>query len=177
MGYEVAGGLGAKMAEPERDVFVFVGDGSYIMLHSELLTSIQEDKKITIILFDNLGFQCIYNLQTDQGSEGFGTEFRYRSKEDNQLSGKYIEIDFASNARSYGAMAYTARTTEEFKDALKKARENKVTTLIDTKVLPGTMSGSYESWWYLGVAEVSESKKVQEAYKEMKENLDKSRKY
>ena len=152
MGYEVAGGLGVKMAEPDRDVFVVVGDGSYVMLHSELLTSLQEGKKIIIVLFDNYGFQCISNLQTGQGSEGFGTEFRFRSKKDNLISDDYMEIDFAANARSYGAKAYTARTSEEFKDALKKAGENSVTTLIDVKVLPGTMSGSYESWWYLGLA-------------------------
>ncbi|GKV65862.1 MULTISPECIES: 3D-(3,5/4)-trihydroxycyclohexane-1,2-dione acylhydrolase (decyclizing) [unclassified Sporosarcina] len=178
MGYEIAGALGVKMAaDKDEDVYAFVGDGSYLMLHTELVTSIQENKKIIILLLDNNGYQCIHNLQVGQGSEGFGNEFRYRSEKDNRLSGDYFTIDFAANARSLGAKSYTVRTEEELKDALAKAKEEKITTLIDIKVLPGTSTEGYESWWHLGVAEVSTSEKVQNAYQEMEKKKQEARKY
>ncbi|WP_339161187.1 3D-(3,5/4)-trihydroxycyclohexane-1,2-dione acylhydrolase (decyclizing) [Siminovitchia sp. FSL H7-0308] len=178
MGYEVAGALGAKMAaDDDQEVYAFVGDGSYLMLHSELVTSIQEKKKITVLLLDNNGFQCIHGLQVGQGSEGFGNEFRYRSEEDNRLSGPYLDIDFAANARSMGAKGYTAHTIDELKKALEMAKQETVTTLIDIKVLPGTGSSTYESWWHLGVAEVSESPKVEQAHTVMEAHKSKARKY
>ncbi|MGE8019523.1 3D-(3,5/4)-trihydroxycyclohexane-1,2-dione acylhydrolase (decyclizing) [Peribacillus frigoritolerans] len=177
MGYEVAGALGIKMAVPEQEVYALVGDGSYLMLHSELVTSIQENKKITVLLLDNNGFQCIHNLQRGQGSNGFGNEFRYRSEEDNKLTGEYLEIDFAANARSLGAKGYSVRTLEELQDALKKAKQETVSTLIDIKVLPGTCTTGYESWWRLGVAEVSTDEKVQKAHKAMEEIAATARKY
>ncbi|WP_144551397.1 3D-(3,5/4)-trihydroxycyclohexane-1,2-dione acylhydrolase (decyclizing) [Peribacillus simplex] len=177
MGYEVAGALGIKMAVPEQEVYALVGDGSYLMLHSELVTSIQENKKITVLLLDNNGFQCIHNLQRGQGSNGFGNEFRYRSEEDNKLTGEYLEIDFAANARSLGAKGYTVRTLEELQDALEKAKQETVSTLIDIKVLPGTCTTGYESWWRLGVAEVSTDEKVQKAHKAMEEKAATARKY
>lgn len=177
MGYEVAGALGIKMAVPEQEVYALVGDGSYLMLHSELVTSIQENKKITVLLLDNNGFQCIHNLQRGQGSNGFGNEFRYRSEEDNKLTGDYLEIDFAANARSLGAKGYSVRTLEELQDALKKAKKETVSTLIDIKVLPGTCTTGYESWWRLGVAEVSTDEKVQKAHKAMEEIAATARKY
>ncbi|MBO0997549.1 3D-(3,5/4)-trihydroxycyclohexane-1,2-dione acylhydrolase (decyclizing) [Bacillus sp. SD075] len=177
MGYEVAGALGIKMAVPEQEVYALVGDGSYLMLHSELVTSIQENKKITVLLLDNNGFQCIHNLQRGQGSNGFGNEFRYRSEEDNKLTGEYLEIDFAANARSMGAKGYTVRTLEELQDALEKAKQETVSTLIDIKVLPGTCTTGYESWWRLGVAEVSTDEKVQKAHKAMEEKAATARKY
>ncbi|MFE4810638.1 3D-(3,5/4)-trihydroxycyclohexane-1,2-dione acylhydrolase (decyclizing) [Peribacillus simplex] len=177
MGYEVAGALGIKMAVPEQEVYALVGDGSYLMLHSELVTSIQENKKITVLLLDNNGFQCIHNLQRGQGSNGFGNEFRFRSEEDNKLTGEYLEIDFAANARSMGAKGYTVRTLEELQDALEKAKQETVSTLIDIKVLPGTCTTGYESWWRLGVAEVSTDEKVQKAHKAMEEKAATARKY
>lgn len=178
MGYEIAGALGVKLAaDDDQEVYALVGDGSYLMLHTELVTSIQENKKITILLLDNNGFQCIHNLQVDQGSDGFGNEFRYRSEEDNRLSGEYLDIDFAANARSLGAKGYTARTLDELKDALEKAKNETVSTLIDIKVLPGTCTIGYESWWHLGVAEVSTSEKVQKAHSEMEAKKQKARKY
>ncbi|WP_100331166.1 3D-(3,5/4)-trihydroxycyclohexane-1,2-dione acylhydrolase (decyclizing) [Bacillus xiapuensis] len=177
MGYEVAGALGIKMAEEEREVYALVGDGSYLMLHSELVTSLQENKKINILLLDNNGFQCIHNLQVGQGSDGFGNEFRYRSKADNRLSGDYMPIDFAANARSMGAKAYTVRTIDELRAALENAKKETVSTLIDIKVLPGTCTSGYESWWRLGVAEISTDKKVENAYKRMKEKASEARKY
>ncbi|MDM8101054.1 MULTISPECIES: 3D-(3,5/4)-trihydroxycyclohexane-1,2-dione acylhydrolase (decyclizing) [Oceanobacillus] len=176
MGYEVQAALGIKMAEPEREAYTLVGDGSYLMMHSELVTSLQEKQKINIILFDNHGFQCIHGLQVGQGSEGFGNEFRYREQSTNQLSGDYMEIDFAAHARSLGAKGYTANTVEELRDALKKAKQDTISTLIHIKTLPSKVEG-YDSWWRLGVAEISNSESVKNAYENMEEKLNQARKY
>ena len=128
MGYEVSGAFGAALAEPDREVYAMVGDGSYLMLHSELVTSLQEGRKFTVLLFDNHGFQCIHNLQRGHGSDGFGNEFRYREAATGKLTGGYMPIDFAAHARSLGAKAYKANTPEELKAALLKAKEETVTT-------------------------------------------------
>jgi 3D-(3,5/4)-trihydroxycyclohexane-1,2-dione acylhydrolase (decyclizing) len=175
MGYEVTGAFGVKLAEPDREVYSFVGDGSYLMLHSELVTSIQEGQKITILLLDNNGYQCIHNLQRGHGSDGFGNEFRYRSKESNQLNGSYMPMDFAAHARSMGANGYTVDTLDELRDALVKAKAETVSTLIHIKVVPGTNTSSYESWWRVGVAQVSTSVKVQEANERMKSQVTKAK--
>ncbi|NBD25461.1 3D-(3,5/4)-trihydroxycyclohexane-1,2-dione acylhydrolase (decyclizing) [Paenibacillus glycinis] len=177
MGYEVSGAFGAALAEPERDVYAFVGDGSYLMLHSELVTAIQEGVKLTVLLLDNHGFQCIHNLQRGHGSDGFGNEFRFRSKETGRLSGKYMPIDFAMHARSLGAAAYTARTAEELAEALRLAKDEEGPALVEIKVLPGTNTDGYESWWHVGVPEVSESGKVVEAHERMQEALRAARPY
>lgn len=178
MGYEIASAHGVRLAtENDEEVYALVGDGSYLMLHTELVTSIQENNKITVLLLDNHGFQCIHDLQVGQGSDGFGNEFRYRSKMNNSLSGNYLDIDFAANARSYGAKTYTVRTLDELRNALKKAKQEKVSTLIDIKVIPGTATEGYESWWHLGVAEASESEDVKKAYEEMKHKKNQARKY
>ncbi|MDN4594624.1 3D-(3,5/4)-trihydroxycyclohexane-1,2-dione acylhydrolase (decyclizing) [Polycladomyces subterraneus] len=171
MGYEIAGAWGAKLAEPEREVYALVGDGSYLMLHSELITAVQEGKKITVLLLDNTGYQCIHQLQKGHGSEGFGNEFRFRSPETGQLTGPYLPIDFAAHARSMGLKAYTARTVEELRQALAQAREEQVSTLIDIKVLPGTGTGGYESWWRVDVAETSTSERVRQARAAFEERL------
>ncbi|MBU8914107.1 MAG: 3D-(3,5/4)-trihydroxycyclohexane-1,2-dione acylhydrolase (decyclizing) [Spirochaetales bacterium] len=177
MGYEVAAALGAKLAEPHREVYAMVGDGSYVMLHSELLTSIQENIKINVLVFDNRGFQCIDNLQVSQGIESFGTEFRYRDARSGRLTGDYIPIDFAANGRSYGARAYTVTNVEELTEAMQKAREDTVSVLIDVKVLPKSMTHDYESWWRVGTPEVSRNEKVRKAYADMKSHVEKARKY
>lgn len=171
MGYEVSGAFGAALAEPNREVYAIVGDGSYLMLHSELVTSLQEGQKFTILLFDNHGFQCIHNLQRSQGSEGFGNEFRYREAGTRRLTGNYMPIDFAAHARSLGAKSYKATNPEELKAALEQAKAETVTTLIEIPVVPGTNTGGYESWWNVGVPEVSESAKVLAAHAEMKKNI------
>lgn len=165
MGYEVSGALGVKMAEPDREVYALVSDGSYLMLHSELLTSIQEGLKINVFMIDNGGFQCIHDLQKGHGSQtGFGNELRYRSKDTGLLTGNYVPIDFAAMARSLGAKAYTVTNLAELDVALQAARSEKISTLIDVKVIPGTHSHGYESWWRVGVAEVSENPNVQVAH-------------
>lgn len=169
MGYEVSGSLGAKLAEPDKEVYSMVGDGSFLLLHSELVTAIQYNKKINVMLFDNAGFGCINNLQMSNGSDSFYTEFRGA---DNQI----LNIDYAKVAEAYGAKVYRANTAEELKAAIEDAKKQDRSTLIEMKVLPKTMTEGYESWWNVGVAEVSENKKVQKAYKERQEMLENSAK-
>ncbi|UPK44265.1 3D-(3,5/4)-trihydroxycyclohexane-1,2-dione acylhydrolase (decyclizing) [Paenibacillus pabuli] len=175
MGYEVSGAFGAALAEPDREVYAMVGDGSYLMLHSELVTSLQEQKKMTILLFNNNGFQCIHNLQREHGSDGFGNEFRYRESESGRLTGDYMPMDFAAHARSLGAKAYKAETTEQLEQALRDARNETVTTLIEIPVVPGTNAGGYESWWNVGVPEVSNEEKVVTAHRAMQVNRAKAK--
>lgn len=177
MGYEVSGALGVKLAAPDKEVYAMVGDGSYLMLHSELVTSIQEGRKINIILLDNMAFGCINNLQMSQGIESFGTEFRFRNKETGKLDGALVPIDYAKSAAGYGVKTYSVKNIEELKEAIEDSKKQTVSTLIDIKVLPKTMTDGYESWWHVGVPEVSESEKIQKAHEEMKNNLNKARKY
>jgi 3D-(3,5/4)-trihydroxycyclohexane-1,2-dione acylhydrolase (decyclizing) len=149
MGYEINAALGVKLAEPQREVYALVGDGSYLMSHSELVTSIQERRKINVILFDNMGFGCINNLQLASGMGSFGTEFRYRGA-DGALDGGLIPVDFAASAAAYGCRTYRVSTLEQLRAALEDAARQRVSTLIDVKVLPKTMSHGYRAWWRVG---------------------------
>ncbi|MGV2963234.1 3D-(3,5/4)-trihydroxycyclohexane-1,2-dione acylhydrolase (decyclizing) [Paenibacillus sp. AGC30] len=175
MGYEVSGAFGATLAEPDREVYAMVGDGSYLMLHSEFVTSLQEQKKMTVLLFNNNGFQCIHNLQREHGSDGFGNEFRYRESESGRLTGDYMPMDFAAHARSMGAKSYRAETAEQLEQALRDAKNETVSTLIEIPVVPGTNAGGYESWWNVGVPEVSAEEKVVHAHHTMQANRAKAR--
>ncbi|MFX3649072.1 MAG: 3D-(3,5/4)-trihydroxycyclohexane-1,2-dione acylhydrolase (decyclizing) [Paenibacillus sp.] len=175
MGYEVSGAFGAALAEPDREVYAMVGDGSYLMLHSEFVTSLQEQKKMTVLLFNNNGFQCIHNLQREHGSDGFGNEFRYRESESGRLTGDYMPIDFAAHARSMGAKSYRAETAEQLEQAIRDAKNETVSTLIEIPVVPGTNAGGYESWWNVGVPEVSAEEKVVHAHHTMQANRAKAR--
>ncbi|EJW19441.1 3D-(3,5/4)-trihydroxycyclohexane-1,2-dione acylhydrolase (decyclizing) [Paenibacillus alvei] len=177
MGYEIAGALGVKMAEPEREVYAFTGDGSYLMLHSELLTSIQEGRKINVLLFDNNGFGCINNLQMGNGMGSFGTEFRSRNPHTGKLDGPLVSIDFALSASGYGAVTYSVRTMKELEQAVMAAKRQKESTLIDIKVLPKTMTHGYDAWWNVGVAEVSGKKAIAQAYDERRQFLSQARPY
>lgn len=177
MGYEIQAALGVKLAREDKEVYSMVGDGSYFMLHSELVTSIQEKKKINVLLFDNCGFGCINNLQMSNGIGSLCTEFRFRNEETNKLDGDFIQIDFAMSARAYGLKTYTARTVEELKEVLEDAKTQKVSTLIDIKVLPKTMTHGYDAWWHVGVAGVSEKDSVNNAFIDKQNNLANARKY
>lgn len=177
MGYEINAALGAKLACPDKEVYAMVGEGSYMMLHSELPTSIQERKKINVVVFDNMSFGCINNLQMGHGMGSFGTEFRYRNPETGKLDGDLIYIDFAKNAEGYGCKTYTVRTEEELRAAVEDAKKQTVSTLIDIKVLPKTMTHDYESWWRVGSAEVAEKESVLSATRRVKKELEKARKY
>ena len=163
MGYEIPGAMGAKIADPTREVFVFLGDGTYLMMPAEIATSVQEDVKIIIVLVDNHGFASIGSLSRSLGQDGFGTRYRRRDAKTGQLDGAPVEVDFVANARSLGAHAIKAANLSELKQALEEAKAQDRTTVIvvetDTSVgVPG-----YESWWDVAVAEVSESAGVREA--------------
>lgn len=177
MGYEVNASLGVKLAAPNQEVYTFVGDGSYMMLHSEIPTSIQEKRKINVVVLDNMAFGCINNLQMGNGMGSFGTEFRFRNEETGKLDGDLVPIDFAMSAAAYGCKTYKVKTVEQLKSAIVDARKQTVSTLIDIKVLPKTMTDGYESWWRCGVAEVSEKESVQKAYEDMQAGIRKARKY
>lgn len=177
MGYEVAAGFGVTLAKEQTagDVYVLVGDGSFIMMHSELLTCIQERKKMIIIIFDNHGFQCIRNLQEGNGSNGFGNEFRYRQHETNRLSGDYLPIDFCKYAAGLGTTTFGAETYQQLRESLEKAKAEHTTSVIVLPVLPKTMSQGYQTWWRVGVAEVSKSPAVAQAYQAMSAEIEKVR--
>lgn len=171
MGYEVNGALGAKLAKPEAEVYTFCGDGSFLMGHSELYTALQEGLKINVCLFDNMGWGCIENLQNNQGTDTFGTIFRARNPVTGMLDGAEIDPDFAKIAEGYGAKGYTCRTSDELRAALEDAKKQKVSCLFDIKVLPKTMTPGFESWWRVGVAEVSKSETVAAAYEDMQAHI------
>lgn len=178
MGYEVNAALGVKLAEPQREVYALVGDYAYMMLHSELPTSIAEGRKINVILFDNMQGGCINNLEIGHGQGSYGTEFRFRNEKTGQLDGAYVPVDFAMNAASYGCKSYTAHNEEELIAAIEDAKKQKVSTLIDCKVMPKTMVHGYGDWWRVGVAQVSKSKKIHDCYENlMKPHYDAARKY
>jgi 3D-(3,5/4)-trihydroxycyclohexane-1,2-dione acylhydrolase (decyclizing) len=179
MGYEVSGAVGAKMAAPDQEVYSMTGDASFVMLHSEILTAIQEGIKINVMLFDNNGFGCIDNLQRSQGIPKFGCELRYRNPQTGRLDqdGELIPVDYAKIAEGYGCRTWTVRNSDELRQALKEAKESPVTTLIDIKVDRDSMTGGYLSWWRVGTPEVSNKESVLQANSELKENIVKVRQY
>lgn len=177
MGYEIAAALGAKLSCPERAVYAMVGDGAFLMLHSEIATALQERKKITILLFDNCGFGCINNLQMGQGIGSLATMFRYRQESTGRQDGALIPTDFAMIGRGYGLTTYTAKTAEELKEALINARKQENSVLIDIKVLPKSMTDGYGSWWHVGIGDSDHNPAIQAAYQERQEHLEKARKY
>lgn len=155
MGYEIAGALGAKLAAPEQEVYAMVGDGSFLMLHTELVTALQYNKKINIMLFDNAGYGCINNLQMEHGLASSGTEWL-------DYNGRVMNIDYAKVAEGYGAKVYRVHDHQELLAALEDSKKQKGTTLFDMKVLPKTMSpDAVGSWWNVGISEVSEIDAVQ----------------
>jgi len=177
MGYEIAAALGARMAAPDREVFALVGDGSYVMLHSELLTAIQEGIKIHIVVFDNAGYQCIDNLQTSQGITKFGNDLRRRDSRTGRLTGPVVPLDFAKNGESYGAKGYSVSNLDQLRAAVKAALAGDVSTVIDVKVTPKSMTGGYESWWRVGTAQVSENPAVVEAARKMNREAESARRF
>jgi 3D-(3,5/4)-trihydroxycyclohexane-1,2-dione acylhydrolase (decyclizing) len=163
MGYEIAGGLGVKMAHPDREVYVLVGDGSYLMMSQEIVTSLQEGLKLNIILFDNHGFASIRGLSQSCGNDGMGTEYRFRRN--GGYSGDLIPVDFAANAASFGAWTTRARTADELKAALACARAQQRTSVVVVETSIDCRVPSYEAWWDVPIAEVSSKDDVKAARK------------
>jgi len=162
MGYEIAGGLGVKLAAPERDVYVMVGDGSYLMMSSEIVTAVQEGVKLIIVLVDNHGFASIGGLSKAVGSDGFGTKYRYRT-DSGHLDGDVLPIDYAANAASLGAHVIRANNRIELDDSLRQAQQIDKTVCIVVETDRRQRVGGYESWWDVAVAEVSDNPAVQNA--------------
>jgi 3D-(3,5/4)-trihydroxycyclohexane-1,2-dione acylhydrolase (decyclizing) len=182
MGYEVAGGLGVKMADPEREVYVMVGDGSYLMMAQEIVTSIQEDLKLTVVLVDNQGFASIGALSRSKGTAGFGT--RYRHRDDGSLGddssthdGSALPVDLALNAQGLGAHVIRARSVDELRDALVAAKSIDKTVVIHVPTDRYQGVPDYESWWEVPVAEVSESAEVKKARQEHEQGMARRRWY
>jgi 3D-(3,5/4)-trihydroxycyclohexane-1,2-dione acylhydrolase (decyclizing) len=170
MGYEIAGGLGVKLAAPEREVYVLVGDGSYLMMPSEIVTAVQEDAKLVIVLVDNRGFASIGGLSRSLGTDGFGTLYRYRRDgslgTDSADSEAYLPVDLAANAESLGANVIRVTGVEELRTALRVARDESRTTVIAVATDRFEAVPNYESWWDVPVAEVAESAAVRAARKD-----------
>jgi 3D-(3,5/4)-trihydroxycyclohexane-1,2-dione acylhydrolase (decyclizing) len=146
------------------------------MLHSELLTAVQEGKKIIVVVLDNAGFHCIGNLQNSQGIEHFGNEWRTRDSS-GHLAGSSVEVDYAKNGESWGALGLRARTPEELAETVEKALASDNSVVIDVKVSPKTMTKGYENWWRVGTAEVSVNPEVEKAAKAMAEETAKARQF
>jgi len=176
MGYEIPGGIGAKIAAPEKEIYVMIGDGTYLMMPSEIVTSVQEGIKLTIILIDNHGFASIGGLSGSIGSQGFGTRYVYRDQESGQLSGAVLPVDLAANAASLGACVIRAGSIAELNQALGKAKSIPVTTVICIETVPERkMKGYGYAWWDVPVAEVSAMDSVKEAREQYVENKKKQR--
>ena len=163
MGYEIAAGLGVRLAEPDREVVVMVGDGSYLMLNSEIVTAVAEGLKLTIVVLDNHGFQCILALQRLSGVPDFGNELRFRDRTTRQLTGPYVPIDFRAHAEAMGALALLARTPDELREALVQARAADRITVIVVPTEPEKRVPGFESWWDVPVAAASEQDGVRDA--------------
>jgi 3D-(3,5/4)-trihydroxycyclohexane-1,2-dione acylhydrolase (decyclizing) len=163
MGYEIPGAMGAKMADPSREVFAFIGDGTYLMAPTEIATSVQEGVKIIIVLVDNGGFASIGSLSRSLGQGGFGTSYRARNEKSGQLDGEPLSVDFVANARSLGAHAIKAATLDELRNALAEAKAADRTTVIVVETDVTASVPGYDSWWDVAVAEVSEMESVREA--------------
>ena len=173
MGYEISGGLGSKMADPTREVYVLVGDGSYLMMSQEIVTSLQEGFKINIVLLDNHGFSSIGGLSRACGNEGMGTNFRYRRGD--KYDGDLLPVDFAANAASLGAWIARAQTADELKAALAAARKQRRTSVVVIETSYDQRVPGYESWWDVPIAEVSERDAVKAARRSYEEARKKER--
>lgn len=175
MGYEVAATLGVKFAEPDNEVYCVVGDSSFQMLHSEIMTIMQERKKVNILIFDNCGFGCINNLEMNHGIGSLATEFRYTDGK--KPCGDLIPVDYAKIGEGYGLKTYTCKTIAELETALEDAKNQDIACLFDLKVIPKTMTDGYESWWNVGIATTSEKESVRKACEGVMEGRREARDY
>jgi 3D-(3,5/4)-trihydroxycyclohexane-1,2-dione acylhydrolase (decyclizing) len=176
MGYEIAGGLGVKLAAPDREVFVLVGDGSYLMMAQELVTSVQEGVKLVVVLVQNHGFASIGRLSESLGAQRFGTAYRYRSAS-GRLDGDVLPVDLAANAASLGAHVLRARTVDELRAALAEARAADRTTVVHVDVDPLPDAPGSDAWWDVPVAEVSTLDTTRQARAEYEKAKQTQRRY
>jgi 3D-(3,5/4)-trihydroxycyclohexane-1,2-dione acylhydrolase (decyclizing) len=173
MGYEIAGGLGVKLAEADREVVVMVGDGSYLMMNSEIVTAVAEGLKLTIVVIDNHGYQCILGLQRIVGVSDFGNELRYRDQKSGTLTGDYVPIDFKKHAESMGAHAVLAKTAAEVTAAVQEAKRRPGVSVVVVPADPEKRMPSLGTWWDVPVAEVSlgdKTRQTREKYEKAIQN-------
>jgi 3D-(3,5/4)-trihydroxycyclohexane-1,2-dione acylhydrolase (decyclizing) len=163
MGYEIPAGLGVRMAQPRGEVYVFIGDGTYLMNPTELVTAQQENLKITLVLVENHGFQCIRNLQMNRVGHSFGNEFRVRDRRTHRLDGDYVKIDFARNAEAMGARTWQVKNPDEFRKAIREARDEKRTCVIIAETEKYRFTPDSHVWWDIAAAEVSNDLETQKA--------------
>lgn len=175
MGYEVAATLGVKFAEPDNEVYCVVGDSSFQMLHSEIMTIVQERQKVNILVFDNCGFGCINNLEMNHGIGSIATEFRYTDGK--KPCKDLIPVNYAKIGEGYGLKTYTCKTIGELEAALEDAKKQETACLFDLKVIPKTMTDGYESWWNVGIATTSEKESVRKACEGVMEGRSEARDY
>jgi 3D-(3,5/4)-trihydroxycyclohexane-1,2-dione acylhydrolase (decyclizing) len=175
MGYEIPAGIGVKMAEPAREVVVMIGDGTYLMLNSEIVTAVAEGVKFTVVVFDNHGYQCIKDLAWNVGVPQFGNELRFRDPERNRLTGGYVPVDFAKHAEAMGALGIFARTPDEIRSAIVAARAADRVTVIHVPVSPDKRAPGYEGWWDVPPAAVSASTTVNAARAKYDTAIEKQR--
>jgi 3D-(3,5/4)-trihydroxycyclohexane-1,2-dione acylhydrolase (decyclizing) len=177
MGYEIPASLGVRLAQPEGEVYTFIGDGTYLMNPTELATAVQEGLKITVMLSKNYGFQCIRDLQMRASGQDFGNEFRRRDPQTGRLSGDFIEIDFAANAASFGARVWEAATREELETALAEARAESGPCVIVVETDKYARGPSSEVWWDVAPAEVSTDEVTREARSNYERGREQQRYY
>jgi 3D-(3,5/4)-trihydroxycyclohexane-1,2-dione acylhydrolase (decyclizing) len=177
MGYEIAGGLGARMADPSREVVVLVGDGSYLMMAQEIVTAVAEHIKLTIVLVQNHGFASIGALSESMGSQRFGTSYRYRNPSTGLLDGDVLPVDLAANAGSLGARVLRAKTVEEFRAAFEQAKASEVTTVVHVETDPLAPVPSSQSWWDVPVSQVSALESTQKAHADYEAAKQRQRTY
>lgn len=178
MGYEIPGGLGAKMADPDREIYVMCGDATYLMMPSDLITTLQERYKITLILINNNGYASIGGLSNAVGEEGFGTYFNYRNEKTGQLDGLPLATDLAKNAESLGAKVFRPKNMAEFQESLIKAKNNKETTVIYVETIRDRkLQGYAYSWWEVPIPEISVFPEVIEARKQYESNKKQQQQY
>jgi 3D-(3,5/4)-trihydroxycyclohexane-1,2-dione acylhydrolase (decyclizing) len=175
MGYEIAGGLGVKLAAPGREVFVLVGDGSYLMMAQELVTAVQEGIKVIVVLVDNHGFASIGGLSETVGAERFGTQYRYRSARSGRLDGDYLPVDLAANAESLGVRVLRAQTIADLRAALSQARDEPGPVLVHIETDPMVPAPASAAWWDVPVAEVSELDPTRRARKDYESAKERQR--
>jgi 3D-(3,5/4)-trihydroxycyclohexane-1,2-dione acylhydrolase (decyclizing) len=177
MGYEIAGGLGVKIANPSREVYVMVGDGSFLMMASEISTSIQEGYKLNIVVLDNHGFSSIGGLSHSVGSSGFGTDYRVRRQETGQLDGADVPVDFVALSNGLGACAVRADTLEDLERALERMHSHDRTSVVVVEVDKEMRVPGYESWWDVPISEVSEIASIREARAQYEQAVKKERRH
>jgi 3D-(3,5/4)-trihydroxycyclohexane-1,2-dione acylhydrolase (decyclizing) len=177
MAYEIPAGLGARMAQADGEIYVYIGDGTYLMNPTEIVTAVQERLKVTIVISENHGYQCIRGLQMARAGQSFGNEFRARDGKTNRLEGEYLKIDFAKNAESMGARTWNANTPEALRKALQEARSETRPCVIVVETEKYRSLPSSEVWWDVAVAEVSQDPVTQKLRAEYERDRDRLQRF